>query len=111
MIKSTEMKKRKEDLVEKLSDEMSQRIFKILEKTVDRGFLEFSENGKISVEKAAEEAEEVEKEIRDREVLTNNFKFWSEICDLANKKYDELLKAEGWKMDDELKYIVPLESK
>lgn len=111
MIKSTEMKKNKEELVEKLSDEMSQRLYELLEKTVAWGFFEFCENGKISLEKAAKEAEEVEKEIKNREGLNNSSKFWNEICDIADKKYNELLKAEGWKMDDELKYIVPLESK
>ena len=113
MIKSTEMKKNKEDLVEKLSSEMSRRLFKLLEKTVDGGFLEFCENGKIAIDKETTEAsEKVEKEIMDREKLslTNNPKFWDEICNLAENKTKEFLEVTGWELDDDAKYLVPLEA-
>ena len=116
MIKAEEMKRKKQELIEKVSGELANKSFEIIEKKVEASFYEYAETGRIYIED--EDFIRVANEIMKKVSISvdTSPKLYDEITRRAYNMIQEFIKEAGWKFGPELDcidsatYILPLDT-
>lgn len=112
MIKSNQMKKRKEQLIERTSKELARKSYELIEKKVAVSFYEFVENDKILLDGADFDRITEELMLSLEISAEKNPKLFDEIIEEAYNKLEELINKSGWTLDfiDNQSYILPLDT-
>lgn len=111
MIRPEEFKRRREELLENFSEELAERSYESIEMKVNNSFYEYAENGRILIgdDHFDRPFEEILKKYGVS--VEKNPKLIDEISERANKKLEEFIKQNGWKLECNANgnnYIQPL---